>query len=75
MPEIEATPDGENWRFWRTETVLLNAYTDTPLGTDRATILGGGGYQHTVACRTLMEIRFDRAGVLWGYEITRGPPR
>ena len=72
--EIDVAEAGDTWRFWLTETVFLNAHTETPLGSDRAVILRQSGFQHTVACRTVMEILFDPAGLVSDYRLRRELP-
>ena len=70
----EPLGDGAVWRYWRTETVIVNAYTGTPLGTDGAILAGQGGFQHTVLRRVRMDLLFDARGVLRDYRIERHAP-
>lgn len=69
--QITASETGESWIYWQDETLLLNAYTHTPGGTRGAIIRGERGFQHTVLCRTWMQLTFDRNGILADYEIRR----
>ncbi|NLF19129.1 MAG: hypothetical protein GX595_18020 [Lentisphaerae bacterium] len=63
---------GEHWEYRRRETVVMNAYSKTPLGTDRSLIDGYSGYQHTVNRTTTLEIFFDAQGLVTHYRIDRG---
>ena len=68
---VEPWQRGDLWQYWHRETVLLNAYTGTPLGTEGAVIAGQSGFQHTVVRTTRMDLYFDREGVLATYSIRR----
>lgn len=68
---VEQTGDREAWHFERLNSILLNAYTNTSLGTDSAILSGQRGYQHTVVRRSRLELFFDRNGTLSHYRIMR----
>ena len=61
-------------RYARTEAVLLNAYTNTPLGTDGAVLVNRGGFEQTVMRRTEMTLYFDANGMLYTYRLERSRP-
>ncbi len=65
---------GVLWRYRRRETVVVNAFTDTPLGTQGAILAGQGGYQHSVVRNTQMDLLFDANGVLKDYRLLRNAP-
>ncbi|NOY80273.1 MAG: hypothetical protein GXP31_04625 [Kiritimatiellaeota bacterium] len=65
---------GVLWRYRRSEAVVVNAFTDTPLGTDGAILAGQRGYQHTVIRNTQMDLLFDQQGVLKDYRLLRNAP-
>lgn len=65
---------GVLWRYRREETVVVNAFTNTPLGTDGAVLVGQRGYQHSVTRRTQMDLLFDDKGILKDYRILRNAP-
>lgn len=63
---------GEHWQYRRRESVVMNAYSRTPLGTDRSLMDGLSGYQHTINRTTTLEIFFDAQGLMTHYRIDRG---
>lgn len=63
---------GEHWEYRRRETVLMNAYTNTPLGTDRSLMYDLGGYQRSIDRTTVLEVFFDAEGLVAHYRIDRG---
>lgn len=63
---------GEHWEYRRRESVVMNAYTNTPLGTDRSLMDGFGGYRHTIDRTTVLEVFFDAEGLVAHYRIDRG---
>ena len=66
--------DGVVWRYSRTEEVVINAYTNTPYGTEGSLMGRFGGYQHTVLRKTMLELFFGPDGVLTHYRIYRDAP-
>jgi len=73
-PSHIALTAGQLWRYWQSDTVLMNAYTDRSMGTDRAAMVGAGGFTHTLTRRTRMDLFFDPYGVLRYYRIWRDAP-
>jgi len=73
-PSHIAFEAGQRWSYWQTDTVLMNAYTDTSIGTDRAAMVGAGGFTHTLTRRTRMDLFFDPYGILRYYRIWRDAP-
>ena len=66
---------GEMWRYQRSDTVVMNAHTGTPLGTDGSLITGhASGYQHTVMRKLQLDLYFDPNGVLLDHNIIRNAP-
>jgi len=72
--EVRDLADGEVWRYWRTDTVMIGTYTGTSLGVNEPRNIGPRGYQHTVMRKSRMELFFDPAGVLAHYRIWRDAP-
>ena len=72
--EVIPYDKGIAWRYAKTETVVMNAYTRTPYGTDGSLMRDFGGYQHSVLRRTVLELFFDKAGILSYYRIYRRDP-
>lgn len=71
---VAPTDSGELWRYEQTQTVLVNAYTDTPLGTDGALLADTRGFQHAVPRKTVMEIFLNADGILRHYRLMRDAP-
>jgi hypothetical protein len=71
----DALGGGAKWEYSRTEMVMVNAYTRTPVGTERALLAGERGFQHTVPRTSRMELFFDAAGILCDYRIHRDTPQ
>ena len=66
---------GEMWRFRRTDTVVMNAHTGTPLGTDGSLISRqGSGDQHKVIRKMQLDLYFDQNGMLVDHNIIRNAP-
>jgi outer membrane protein assembly factor BamE (lipoprotein component of BamABCDE complex) len=72
--EVIPYDDGEVWKYQKTETVLMNAYTQTPFGTEGSLLRGFKGYQHTILRTTVLEMFFDHNGILKHYRIYRSAP-
>ncbi|OGV64005.1 MAG: hypothetical protein A3K19_04360 [Lentisphaerae bacterium RIFOXYB12_FULL_65_16] len=71
-PLVEEMADGGvKWEYTRTEMVVVNAYTRTPVGTEGALMAGERGFQHTTSRKSRMELFFDKAGILSDYRIDR----
>ena len=69
----ETLADGNDyWLYRKTEMVVMNAYTNTPFGTEGGIIGGFGGYEHTIDRVTTMELFFTPEGTLVHYRINRG---
>lgn len=66
---------GEMWRYRRTDTVVMNAYTGTPMGTDGSmNNRRDGGFQHTVVRKLQLDLTFDKDGTLVDHNIIRNAP-
>jgi hypothetical protein len=65
---------GTVWTYSRTQAVLVNAYTNTPYGTEGGVMGHFGGFERTVMRTTLLELFFDPDGVLTHYRIYRDAP-
>jgi len=63
---------GELWDYSRRETVFMNAYSNTPMGTEGPMMRPLGGYQHSVERTTHFELFFDAKGILAHYRLDRG---
>lgn len=71
--ETRTLNDGGTYmRYIKRETVIMNAYTNTPVGTAGSMIGDFGGYQHTIDRTTIIELFFDQQGILAHYRINRG---
>mgnify|MGYP007066207747 CR=1 FL=1 len=73
-PSHIALATGKRWRYEQRDTVLMNAYTATSLGTDRSSMIGAGGFTHSLTRRTRMDLFFDAYGILSYYRIWRDAP-
>lgn len=71
---VEPYEDGVRWRYRWSDTVVVNAFSGTPLGTDGAILSDTRGFQHTVVRRTQLDLFFDKEGVLADYRILRNAP-
>ncbi len=67
--------EGEMWRYRRADTVVMNAHTGTPLGTD-GSLMGrqDRGYRHTVIRKLQLDLYFDQNGILADHNIIRNAP-
>jgi outer membrane protein assembly factor BamE (lipoprotein component of BamABCDE complex) len=63
---------GEHWEYRRREAVVMNAYSNTPIGTEGRMTRPLGGYQHSVVRTTRLELFFDAQGTLAHYRLDRG---
>jgi hypothetical protein len=68
---LRQLPDGEEWQYWRYETVVVNPYSDGHPGAEMHGLRNAHGFQHTVQRRFLVEIRFDQEGLLAERRIIR----
>lgn len=73
-PVLRKTLDDGNeyWLYRKKEAVILNAYTNTPVGTQRSIMGEYSGYQHTIDRTSVMELFFSPDGVLVYYRLDRG---
>ena len=72
--EAAAHPDGMLWRYLWTDTVLIDAFSDAPVGSGGPVFTRQPGFQTSVTRTTRMDLYFSAEGTLVFYRLWRDAP-